>query len=280
MKPRRDWVPIARLATQAGFVIFVLVVALRAHLSSVATPSLHAYCPFGVIASLGTLITTGALVPKLHFSTVVLGGGVLLSGLLVGGAFCGWICPLGALGDALLWLRRKLRLPELRVPLRVDRVLRYGRFVVLLAVMGVTFRSVALVFANIDPYYTIFSLDWLFEPNLVEHWPAYAFAVALIGGSLFVPRLWCRYLCPLGGLLTVLQRLSPIKVRRNTQTCIDCKRCDRVCPTRVAISTVPSVTHDCTMCLRCVSACPVKATLETRLPGATADEKSREERAA
>jgi polyferredoxin len=272
VKARRDWIPIARLVTQVSFVVFILGAALLHHLSTVETPSLHSLCPFGVIASLGTWITTGSLVSKLHTSSAVLGAGVLLSAVLVGGGFCGWVCPLGALGDGLTWLRRKLKLRELVVPARLDAVLRYGRYVVLIVVMFATFRTAQLVFANIEPYYTIFSLDWLFEPNLAEFWQAYVFAVLIVAGSLFIPRLWCRYLCPLGGLISLLQRVSPIKVRRNAATCIDCKRCDRVCPSRLDISTGASVTHDCSMCMRCVSACPVPATLETRLPGGKAGE--------
>jgi len=268
MKRKRDRIHVLRLGIQAAFVAFILVAAVRHNTSAVETPSTHAYCPFGIVASIGPLLETGNLAPKLHLSTAVLGVGVLVGAILAGGAFCGWVCPFGTLQDALNWVRAKLHIREVTVPARVDRFLRYGRYVLLLGIVYATWATAKLWFADYDPYYTLFSLSWLFEFNLAAHWPAYLIVVSIVAGSLFIPRLWCRYLCPLGGLLSLLQRISPIKVRRNAQVCIDCKRCDRVCPARLQVSTGQAVTHDCSMCLRCTSSCPVPGALELRLPQA------------
>lgn len=201
-----------------------------------------------------------------HFS-LVLGVGVLLSTLFVGAAFCGWICPLGALQDALDWIRRKLHIREVNVPKSLDRVLRYGRHAMLVGIIYATATTAKLWFGNFDPYYTLFGLNWIFEFNWAENWPAYLVAVGVVGGSLLIPRLWCRYLCPLGGLLSLIERISPIKIRRNAGICIDCQRCDEVCPMRLDVSTGGAVTHDCVMCLRCTQACPVAGALEVALPG-------------
>jgi polyferredoxin len=265
-KRNRSWIQVARPLVQGGFVAFILIAAIRNGLG-LAEASTHAYCPFGVIASFWPLVTTGAFAPKIHLSSAVLGAGVLISALFVGGAFCGWVCPLGALEDALIWVRRKLRLRELVVPAKLDAVLRYGRFVVLIGIIYATAVTAKLWFADYDPYYTIFGLGWIFEFDWTTQWRAYVTALAIIGGSLFIPRLWCRYLCPLGGLMSLLQRISPIKIRRNAPVCISCKRCDRVCPTRLNVSTAGAVTHDCVMCLQCVESCPAAGALEVALPG-------------
>jgi len=266
-KKTRDWLSVARVVSQAGFAAFILIAAARHHTSAVETASTHAYCPFGVIASLWPLVTTGKFAPKIHPSSLILGVGAILSALVAGAAFCGWVCPLGALEAALNWLRAKLRIRELRVPKLADRLLRYGRYVTLVGIIYATAVTAKLWFADYDPYYTIFSLDWLFAFDWAASWPAYVVSAAVVVGSLFIPRLWCRYLCPLGGLLNLVQRISPIKVRRHAPTCISCKRCDRVCPTRLEVSTAGAVKQNCVMCLRCTSACPIPGALEIALPG-------------
>jgi len=186
----------------------------------------------------------------------VLGIGLLLSALLAGASFCGWICPFGALNDLLTWLRTKLRLPELKVPARLDRILTLGRYVTLIGITYATIETAKLWFSGYDPYRTIFSLGWLFEFNLSENWLAYLIALGVIVGGLFIPRFWCRYLCPQGALLGLLQRISFIKIWRDPALCIDCGRCDRVCPSRLNVATADAVRGDCIGCLECVETCP------------------------
>ena len=162
-------------------------------------------------------------------------------------------------------LFHSVRLPEVRVPGRLDRVLTLGRYVTLVGILYATIATATLWFADYDPYRTIFSLSWLFEFNWLEHWPAYVIALSVIAGGLLIPRFWCRYLCPQSAILSLLQRISPLKVRRNAATCIDCKRCDRACPTRLNVSTTEAVKGNCIGCLECVDACPVQDTLTVNL---------------
>jgi len=60
--------------------------------------------------------------------------------------------------------------------------------------------------------------------------------------------------------------LSPLKVIRNSGTCIDCRLCTKACPSSIAVHKVGRVRSDeCTACFKCVEACPVKDTLHFRL---------------
>lgn len=101
-----------------------------------------------------------------------------------------------------------MRLPELNVPARLDKILTYGRYITLILIPIITVVTAKLWFASYDPYRTIFSLNWLFEFNPGEHWPAYLVALLVIAGGLFIPRLWCRYLCPQSAILELIQRIS------------------------------------------------------------------------
>ena len=96
---------------------------------------MDALCPFGAVESLWTWLTTDRLLPKIHPSTLIVGLGLLISVLIAGNAFCGWICPFGTVQDLLHRAKRALHLPDLTVPPRVDRALRYVRFVSLAAIL-------------------------------------------------------------------------------------------------------------------------------------------------
>jgi polyferredoxin len=263
---KTNWVEVARPVVQLGFAAFILGSGILHHTSKVESASPHALCPFGAVETLYALITSGSYVNKVFSSSMILGVGLLLSAVLAGGVFCGWICPWGAVQDAVAWVRRKLRIPEVQVPAKVDAILRYGRFLVLAGVLYATAATATLWFTDYDPYYTLYSTRIFFEFNLATQWPALLVTIAVVGGSLLVPRLWCRYLCPLGGLLSVIQRISPIKIRRDADVCIGCGRCDKACPVALNVAHSPAVTHDCSLCMKCVDTCPAPGALNATLP--------------
>jgi len=257
-----------RRLTQAGFGLFILVSSVRHYVvGSEHMPSIDAYCPFGGFATLWRWLSTGGLfVQKTHQSNLVLVLGLIAGVILAGGAFCGWICPFGAFQDLLDWVRRKLHLPEVQVPVRLDRILTYGRYLVLAGVLYATITTVKLWFADYDPYRTIFGLGWLFEFNLAEQWPAYAVALGIMAGALLVPRFWCRYLCPLGGAISLLGNLSLLRIRRDAVACKNCAVCNAPCPVKIDVAQAdPAVSADCIGCLKCVEACPRHGALNLTL---------------
>lgn len=259
---------IARRVVQLGFAVFIFVAAARhQHEMAGGLASVDALCPFGAMETLITWITTGTLIAKVHASNLILGLAVLVATLLVGNAFCGWICPLGTVQDGLAWVAKKLHLPQWRPSAGIDKVLRSGRFVVLGVVMVMSYLTGRLWFADYDPYVTIFSLHWLNGWTEALAWGVGITAVVL-AASLFVERAWCRYLCPLGAVFAVLGRFSFLKIRRNATTCTDCTLCDRPCPVGITVSKAdPNVNADCIGCLDCVTTCPVRGALTISGPG-------------
>jgi polyferredoxin len=83
---------------------------------------------------------------------LVLGVGLLVGAVLAGASFCGWICPFGALNDLLTWVAKKLHLPQIVVPARLDKVLTYGRYVTLIGIPLITVLTARLWFADYDPF--------------------------------------------------------------------------------------------------------------------------------
>jgi len=248
-----------------AFIIYMSVIHNTAETDGV-TASIDALCPFGGLETLWKFISTGGqYVSKTHLSNLVLGLGLLIGVLLAGGAFCGWVCPFGAMQDLLNWIRAKLHIKEIRVPEKLDRVLRYGRYVVLAFVLIQTITLVKLWFADWDPYRTIFGLGWLFEFNPAEAWGAYLVAVIIIIGSLFIERMWCRYLCPLGGAISLVGKLSFLRIRRTEEGCKGCNVCETPCPVKLRVADVKTVSSDCIGCLACVQACPKHDTLDVKI---------------
>jgi len=258
----------ARRISQLSFAAFIIVMSVVHYLSAVdgATPSIDALCPFGGIETLQRFIASGGLfIPKTHLSNLVLLIGLTVGVVLAGGAFCGWVCPFGALQDGLTWLRKKLHIKEILVAPKADRVLRYGRYVVLALILIQTISTVKLWFADFDPYRTIFGLGWLFEFNLEANWPAYTIALLVIGGSFMIERAWCRYLCPLGGAISLFGKFSLLRIRRTGDTCKSCALCERPCPVKLPVATADTMSSNCIGCLECVAACPRHDTLDVRL---------------
>ena len=247
---RMAWTQRIRHVSQFAFAAVILSFSIQHGLSAIdgAAPSIDALCPFGGLETAWRYVSSaGQYVSKTHLSNLVLLGGLALGVLLTGGAFCGWVCPFGAMQDLLTWVRAKLHIRPVQVSGRVDRILRYGRFAMLGLILYQTIASVKLWFADWDPYRTLFGLGWLFEFNLAESWFAYAIVIVVLGASLVVERAWCRYACPLGAASGLLGKLSPFYLKREANLCKPCKLCTSACPMGLNVHSAAALTSvDCT----------------------------------
>jgi polyferredoxin len=85
--------------------------------------------------------------------------------------------------------------------------------------------------------------------------------------SMLVQNFWCRYLCPYGALLGLASLLSPLKIRRDAEACIDCGKCRKACPASVYVDRLVQIrSAECMACMACVASCPAENALQLALP--------------
>lgn len=225
-----------------------------------APVGVDALCPFGAIESAYTLIAAGRLIQRIEISSFVLMAAVLVTAILFRRAFCGYICPLGALQELFARLGRRLFKRRFTMPALIDRPARGLKYGVLLVTVVFSARTSELVIRPYDPwaaYHHIFSGELLLE----FFWGTVILGLTLIG-AVFFDRVFCKYLCPMGAFLALLSPLSWMKIRRNPHTCIGCRMCDKVCPVDLKVSTQTLVASpECIDCAECVNYCPVADTL-------------------
>ncbi|MBX0327321.1 4Fe-4S binding protein [Oscillochloris sp. ZM17-4] len=263
-----------RRITQFGFLAMIVAGVVRHTLSEDST-SPEAVCPFGGLETLYSYFTTGGTISHTHLSNLVLLGAVVLLTLLARGAFCGWICPFGTiqewvnslsrwlqarikpLGRAARALRRAARRPIFGT---IDRVLSYGRYVVLATIIGGTVAYGSMVFRDYDPWSALISVA---EFELTAG--AVILGVVLLA-SLVVERPWCRYACPLGATIGLVGRLSPMRIQREDSACTGCTLCTHRCPMGIDVAASSEITDmRCISCLQCVDSCVHPEALDLRL---------------
>ncbi len=225
----------------------------------------HAVCPFGAVETAGRLILDGGFIPKIHESNLWVFSGVMLVTLLFGSVFCGYLCPLGSVQEWIGSLGRRIFKKKYNrfIGKKFDRALGYLRYGVLILILLKTTQAVSLVFQRVDPYYALFHFwmgDVFFTALIVLG------AVLLL--SLLFERPWCRWFCPFGALLGLVQLLSPWKIRCSERICSSCSGCSRACPMHIPVHKRSSVVDTrCNRCGSCIDACRREGAITYSLPG-------------
>jgi ferredoxin-type protein NapH len=229
-------------------------------LNCYSCPSAIVACPIGSLqnafATLRFRLSTGA--PQFGLYALGLLG---VAGGLAGRLPCGWLCPFGLLQDLL----HKIPSPKISIP----HPLSYLRYIVLALFV------VALPLLVLDP--TGFGAPWFCkwlcpagtleaglplvglnagiraQVGLMFVWKV-AFLAVFAVLMVFSMRPFCRTTCPLGAVLGLFNRVSVFRLHADRAACIDCGRCEQVCPVGVNVLETPN-SPDCIRCLHCVQAC-------------------------
>jgi polyferredoxin len=275
----RDYSQIFRRSFQLGFLLLnVWLGAIfyfwvrgleRGASQSAALPpaGVEGWLPIAGLMNLKYFSLTGKI-PAIHPAAMFLLMTFLAMALLFRKAFCSWLCPIGTISEYLGRLGKKLFRRNfvlwrwLDLPLRGIKYFLLGFFVWAIS----TLSAEAIASFMSSDYGIITSVKML---NFFRYLGETGFIVlgALVVASVFVQNFWCRYLCPYGALLGFASLLSPLRIRRAPEPCIDCGKCAKACPSSLPVDkliTIKSV--ECTGCLECVAVCPAEGALFPSLP--------------
>lgn len=164
------------------------------------------------------------------------------------GAYCGWLCPFGALQELLNQVARKLHIPQWTLPWGLHERLWPLKYMIFLGLFGVSLTSIeqAERLAEVEPFKTAIIL------NFVRAWPFIAYVAALLIAGLFVERFFCRYLCPLGAALAIPARLRMFDWLKRYKECgSPCQTCAHQCPVQAIHPTGEINPNECINCLHC-----------------------------
>ena len=224
----------------------------------------------------------------------------LLAALIFGRVWCGWLCPFGSL---LEWFSPKRHGKTVPSGWRTVKYLLFFSLI-FAAVLGnqtlafmdpisiltrsmtaVIWPAVRFLVYGLESFLYKFEFLWplldsfdrsvllpLFqgiESVFIAGLPIFLFFAVILALNRVAERFWCRYLCPLGGMLGLVSRLAFFR-RQVGDACTDCGLCARICPTGTidkskAYASDPA---ECTVCYDCADKCPVQAiSFTSRLPG-------------
>jgi NosR/NirI family nitrous oxide reductase transcriptional regulator len=164
------------------------------------------------------------------------------------GAYCGWLCPFGALQELTNRIARYFKVPQWTLPWGLHERLWPIKYMIFLGLFAVTLASIerAEQLAEVEPFKTAIVLKF------DRAWPFVLYAVVLLLIGLFVERFYCRYLCPLGAGLAIPARLRMFDWLKRYRDCGDpCQTCAHECMVQAIHPTGEINPNECLNCLHC-----------------------------
>lgn len=229
-------------------------------------PSIHALCPYGGLESFYSLIFGGTFIEKIFSGTLIILIITLIMALIFRRSFCGLICPFGALQEFFGVIGKKIFRRRFVMPKIVDKSLRYLKYIVLIITLYFAWKTAGLWVNPYDPWAAYGHVSAGVESLIDEYLVAFIILIAILIGSLLYDRFFCKYLCPMGAFYGLVSKLSPSKIIRNENTCVNCGICDKNCPVNIKVSEQKEIkSAECINCQSCILSCPKNNTLEFKV---------------
>jgi polyferredoxin len=284
------WVLLRKWVQGIFFAVFILLV-IMSHRGGWPAGSVNLFMRLDPLIFQANIISARTLLA----GSAVVAFTILLT-LATGRSWCGWICPLGSLLD---WITPGYKQTAgKKVPEKL-RGIKYFLLALILvtAVFGnltfmvldpitILYRTVTVsIWPGLDRLVTagetalnqasflsptITAFDTWLRPAVLPISPVFyrgsllflGLFIGILALNWWMPRFWCRYLCPLGGLLGLISKFSIFR-REVGEACRDCGICSSRCPTGTIDPTrnFSSDPSECTLCLECLESCP-KATIQ------------------
>ena len=243
--------------------------------------------PFTVV--LGIFDIVQQIITDGKFPFLVFGIALLIGGIF-GRMLCGWICPFGFFQDLLRLIPvKKLKISKpLNKGLRDIRAVIFWGVIIVAGFLGykeVLGESVASGFGNfanqpwtpLNPAATLFVMFFYMifwrqfpggDPNFdIGTWTFMFYfriviLLAVVILSIFIPRFYCRYVCPTGYAMGFTAKYSLVGIARNPARCTKCGKCEDMCEKTAMQVPILDYSYErvrdanCINCGACLDACP------------------------
>lgn len=230
---------------------------------------------FSSIGSIYTAIIQGTFNIADQAWHIVLTAGIMILTFIWGRFFCGFFCSFGAMQD-LLWFGGKRMPKKIKVSEKADRILKLLKFAVLLfVVLGVWTFSVTGT--TLWSPWTIFGMY-----ATVKGFPSGAYLLSIGGalmlviliGSFLIERFFCKYLCPLGAIYSLISRFRIFRIKKPATACGNCRLCTSKCSMSIPMYKHDSIrSGECINCMKCTTVCHrenIKADIAPAVSGTAA----------
>lgn len=247
-----------RLFVQTSAFLFLLLIPLlnyylhftffQGWYQSVGIGDLWIVSPLEGIES---ILVSRAFFPPLLVAMVV----PLLIAFTMGRVFCGWVCPIHLFSEILEIIRRfifKGTYPKQRI-----KLFRQMLIVALIFELFLTVILGAPIFVMLSPPGLVgreLMMIIFFKTLALEG----VFILVVLFLNMFSRRSFCRYLCPLGGMLAILGLKRKLRVTVLEDGCVHCKKCQRSCPLGLYAGSGEGESIYCWSCGNCIDNCPHK----------------------
>lgn len=234
---------------------------------SVCVPGLNCYscpaasgaCPIG---SFQAVVGSS----KFGFSYYITGFLILL-GVLLGRFICGFLCPFG-------WLQELLhKIPSKKLSTKKLKPFTYLKYIILLLAV-VLLPALAVNDVGMgDPFFCKYIcpqgvLEGAIPLSLVNEGIRAALGtlfvqklfilLAVVALSILFYRPFCKWICPLGAVYALLNKISLLEIKMDEQKCVSCGKCAASCKMDVDVRKTPNHA-ECIRCGKCITACPAEA---------------------
>jgi len=234
-------------------IFFLAVVFLTVkNLLHLTKATVESYCPGGGLESLYFYIKNSSFLCATSGINLIMFLGIFFGSILIGRAFCSWICPIGTLVEFLSYVGKKGKIIALSFWRGPFGKLSWFRYVVLALVIYYTYVHSDLIFRPFCPLYVVLSG----QSHEIAWWSKWLI-LAIVGITIAIPFFWCKVLCPLGATLGLARYISPLAPTIDKSNCILCGKCSDSCPQQIDVMQKERVTDaDCTQCGVCIDNCP------------------------
>lgn len=178
--------------------------------------------------------------------------------LILGRFFCGWFCAFGAFNDFIYIISRKIFKIKFRVSQSVDSILKYFKYVILIFIVYFIWTNGNNLFDNFNPWNAFAQITHLSQA-IFQYPMAFIILLLIAIGAFSIERFFCRYLCPLGAVFSIVSKARIFKINKPSDHCGKCRVCTNNCSMGIQLYKRNKISSgECINCLKCIEACPRK----------------------